>query len=100
MNLYLLRNFAEAYAAYVRPDGPEDVPGPHVTAAVSTTEAAVALGATCIELAAFSRATAMLSGPLADEDKPMVERLRVNAALRFARKLALLPPTEKALNWP
>ena len=27
MNLYLLRNFAEAYAIYTRPEGPEDLPG-------------------------------------------------------------------------
>jgi hypothetical protein len=32
---------------------------------------------------------------LADEDVPMVERLRVQAALRFAKKTMLLQPTEK-----
>ena len=58
----------------------------------------MALGVMCIELQAFNRAAAMLkasAGELAIEDRPMVERLRLNAAVRFARKLALLPPTEK-----
>jgi|GEM_PF-6741663 hypothetical protein len=95
MNLYLLRDFAEAYAAYTRPRDPDDLPDPNVTAAVKLTEVAVSLGAMSVELQAFGKAKAMLAGELADEDRPMVERLRANAALRFARKLALLPPTEK-----
>jgi hypothetical protein len=93
MSLKLLRDFADAYAEYnlgVR-DRVEET-------AVRLTELAVQLlGYDSIaELEAFQKAQEMLlDGDLADEDRPMVERLRANAALRFARKLALLLPTEK-----
>lgn len=95
MNLYLLRDFAEAYADYrfqVSSASDEEM-------SVLIAETAVALGVMCTELQAFNRAAAILKASgaveLAVEDRPMVERLRLNAAVRFARKLALLPPTEK-----
>ena len=90
MNLHLLLDFAEAYADYrfqVSSASDEDM-------SVRIAEAAVALGVSSIELQAFGKAVVMLAGELAVEDRPMVDRLRINAALRFARKLALLPPTE------
>ncbi len=91
MNLHLLRDFAEAYRLLeVEHHGDASV--------IRLAKAAMALGAMCLELQHFTRAQAMLdelNGPLAIEDRPMIERLRLNAAVRFARKLALLPPTEK-----
>jgi hypothetical protein len=95
MSLKLLRDFAEAYVRYHHPvaDGDDDI------AAVRLTELAVELLGydSATELEAFQKAQEMLlDGDLAAEDRPMVDRLRVNAALRFARKLALMPPTEKA----
>ena len=88
MSLHLLRDFAEAYANYVGVGG-RGAGGPE--AAIELAE----LAATLLE--AFRTAQSMLlDGDLAAEDKPMVERLLTNAAIRFARKLALLPPTEKA----
>jgi hypothetical protein len=98
MSLHLLRNFAEAYAEYTRPEGPEYLPA-DVTAAVRLAELSVQLLGydSTAELEAFQKAQEMLlDGDLNAEDRPMVERLRANAALRFARKLALLQPTEKA----
>ena len=97
MNLHLLRDFAEAYAMYTRPADSEDLPDPNVVAAINMAKAAIAIRGfyTAVELEAFFRAQHMLDGELAAEDRPMVERLRLNAAVRFARKLALLPPTEK-----
>jgi hypothetical protein len=98
MSLKLLRDFAEAYAVYTRPEGPEDIPDPNVTAAVRLAELSVQLLGydSTAELEAFQKAQVMLLDvDLNSEDRPMVERLRVNAALRFARKLALLQPTEE-----
>jgi hypothetical protein len=113
MSLHLLRDFAEAYANYVGVGG-RGAGGPE--AAIELAELAatllgggngytetadfqslgVVMGVLC-ELEAFRTAQSMLlDGDLAAEDKPMVERLLTNAAIRFARKLALLPPTEKA----
>ena len=97
MSLHLLRDFAEAYANYVGVGG-RGAGGPE--AAIELTELAATLlggGNGYTELEAFRTAQSMLlDGDLADEDKHMVERLLTNAAIRFARKLALLPPTEKA----
>ena len=97
MSLHLLRDFAEAYANYVGVGG-RGAGGPE--AAIELTELAVTLlagGNGYTELEAFRTAQSMLlDGDLVYEDKPMVERLLTNAAIRFARKLALLPPTEKA----
>jgi len=94
-DLHRLRDFAEAYAAYH-----ESTPKkPDEDAAIKLTELSIQLldgGNGYIELEAFRTAQSMLlDGDLASEDRPMVERLRIQAALRFARKLALLPPTEK-----
>jgi hypothetical protein len=96
MSLHLLRDFAEAYAEYNL--------GVHdrsyvESAAIRLAELAVNLldgGNGYTELEAFRTAQSMLlDGDLVAEDRPMVERLRIQAALRFARKLALLQPTEK-----
>ena len=92
-DLHRLRDFAEAYETYMKP---ENGGAPTAAAVVLADMAANLLGVDyCSELEAFTTAQAMLKGALADEDKPMVERLLTNAAIRFARKLALLPPTEK-----
>jgi hypothetical protein len=92
-----LRDFAEAYIAWQENGG-------HAEAVVLTQAVLMAQIATTlimndnsVELRAFRNAENMLASKdlLADEDRPLVERLRVQAALRFARRLALLPPTEK-----
>jgi|SRR5271166_1989850 len=91
MNLHLLRDFAEAYADFTRAKLPEE----EERSAIKLALAAISLGVETVELKAFNKAISMLyhEGKLADEDIPMVERLRLQSALRFARKLALLPPT-------
>jgi hypothetical protein len=93
MSLKLLRDFAEEYAEFIRD------PDPGQEVAVRLAELSVQLLGydSTAELEAFQKAQEMLlDGDLNAEDRPMVERLRANAALRFARKLALLQPTEKA----
>ena len=83
-----MRDFAEAYRNWDRSDADE------ASIVVKLAEASSKLldSSRIPELRAFIAAQEMLAGELAAEDRPMVEQLRVNAALRFARKLALLPP--------
>jgi|HubBroStandDraft_2_1064218.scaffolds.fasta_scaffold11400_6 hypothetical protein len=86
-----LRDFAEAYIAWQENGG-------HAEAVVLTQIATTLITSdNSVELRSFRNAENMLASKdlLADEDRPLVERLRVQAALRFARRLALLPPTEK-----
>ena len=89
MNLHLLRDFAEAYRLPFRCHRADEA------SVIRLAEAAIALGAIVHRVASIRQSGGDARGQLAIEDRPMVERLRINAALRFARKLALLPPTEK-----
>ena len=94
-----VRDVHEAGERAEPPPRRPDPPGPPPSVVLADMAANLLGVHYCSELEAFTTAQAMLKGAphaLADEDKPMVERLLTNAAIRFARKLALLPPTEKA----
>lgn len=86
-NLRLLRDFAEAY---------QSLEIDFDASAIRLAETAISLDVDyCVELQSFRDAQKMLRdglNPMADEDRPLVERLRLNAASRFVRLLTLLPP--------